>query len=106
MPLDTTISFGFFNPFEDPGFLETAGLIRFGLKRNTPGKWLRSSRPISPTGTRTPKSAEHGALYRMQSVSTASGATEASNQQSGKSPKMGTYHQGTATGTIANTQLD
>ena len=31
---------GFFKP------LETTGLIRFGLKRNTPGKWLRSSRPI------------------------------------------------------------
>jgi hypothetical protein len=26
--------------------LETTGLIRFGLKRNTPGKWLRSSSPI------------------------------------------------------------
>jgi hypothetical protein len=37
---------GFFEPFEDPEFLETTGLIRFGLKRNTPGKWLRSSRPI------------------------------------------------------------
>jgi hypothetical protein len=29
---------GFFNPFEDPEFLETTGLVRFGLKRNTPGK--------------------------------------------------------------------
>src|SRR5215472_11028664 len=37
---------GFFKPFEDPEFLETTGLIRFGLKRNTPGKWLRSSSPI------------------------------------------------------------
>jgi hypothetical protein len=37
---------GFPKPFEDPEFLETTGLIRFGLKRNTPGKWLRSSRPI------------------------------------------------------------
>src|SRR5215469_6348126 len=33
---------GFFKPVEDPEFLETTGLIRFGLKRNTPGKWLRS----------------------------------------------------------------
>src|SRR5215470_3584046 len=33
----------FFKPFEDPEFLETTGLIRFGLKRDTPGKWLRSS---------------------------------------------------------------
>jgi hypothetical protein len=37
---------GFFKPFEDPEFLETTGLIRSGLKRNTPGKWLRSSRPM------------------------------------------------------------
>ena len=29
---------GFFEPFENPEFLETAGLIRFGLNRNTPGK--------------------------------------------------------------------
>ena len=34
---------GFFKPPEDPEFLEATGLIRFGLKRNTPGKWLRSS---------------------------------------------------------------
>src|SRR5262249_24352099 len=27
-----------FWPFEDPEFLEPTGLIRFGLKRNTPGK--------------------------------------------------------------------
>ena len=29
---------GLFKPFEDPEFLETTGLVRFGLKRNTTGK--------------------------------------------------------------------
>ena len=39
---------GFFKPPEDPEFLEATGLIRFGLKRNTLGEWLRSSqRPVS-----------------------------------------------------------
>jgi len=38
-----------FNPFEDPEFLETTGVIRFGPKRDTPGKWSRSSRPIGAT---------------------------------------------------------
>src|SRR5215831_10570618 len=36
----------FFKPFEDPEFLEMTQLIRFGLKRNTPGKKLRSSRRL------------------------------------------------------------
>jgi hypothetical protein len=31
---------GFFKPFEDPEFLETAGLIRFGLEHNTPGEMV------------------------------------------------------------------
>jgi hypothetical protein len=47
---------GFFKPFEDPEFLEMTGLIRFGLKRNTPGKWLRSSQRPLP-GPSAPMSA-------------------------------------------------
>jgi len=50
------------------------GLIRFGLKRNTPGKWLRSSRPIGLS--LFPEDRRAGALSDASIIQ----ATKAENQ--------------------------